>query len=179
MRRSSSYDETQFRLQIVEKSYSANIVQYITPDDVSITTITTPESFGSKEPFSIHDPNDDDSSDDSYEYVLETHQPVFNHMFEPEIITPLEYERCAACGKTIIVGEEGDYHPKIGTYLCYPFKKNSCQQVFSEMNRFSSDIQKTIILREMSCHLRPTKRRIGMTWCQNVNAHNCLYKTIE
>jgi len=117
MKRSASYDETQFRLEIVEKSHSVNIVQFNTHnDDGLIVSFESFESIISKEPFSIHDPNDDlsddlsyDSSDDSYENVPECQLPIFNHMFEPE---PLEYQRCGACGKMIIIGEDGDYHPK-------------------------------------------------------------------
>lgn len=153
MKRSKSYDESDFRLMICE---GAEIV------DVAKQYCPTPSK-----PFTIWSSDDESSSDECNEDTLSPF-PRFAELFEPE---PLEQTRCELCGKTIIIGEEGDYNPGADKVICYPFLESGCQQKFLQIKQFISDTEKSVVLRHSGCNYKPERRRSGMMWAGNVCVH--------
>jgi len=106
-------------------------------------------------PFSLWDSEESDTS--TFELGLSDEEDI-------------EYERCAACGKNMIVGEQGDYVPSMGNFLCY-YSVNSCQYALKDLSILENELEKTVIFREVVCHSKTTKRRYDIIWCGNVTVY--------
>ena len=88
--------------------------------------------------------------------------PILDQMFEEDEFA--EYTDCYACGKSLLVGEDGDFNANAGVFLCFQHVPGSCQAHFQELTNIKSDIERILVLREMVCHIKPTKRRTNLVW---------------
>lgn len=65
---------------------------------------------------------------------------------------------CYVCGKLIIMGEEGNYHPVAQKPICALTLKDGCQRNLLMLQLLKSNIEKKIALRHSICNNKQNMR---------------------